>query len=154
MYASASLPVPPLMLHGVRPVFICGRWHDEERLWGHIRWIIPGEPVTDPPATPERRLPYADLAELDGQSYDRLPGRPDTVLALPPLVARGGQLAMLRRWRYGGSSWWAHLTRLTVGESAGARRAVLIDEQVAAADVAPLPGQDYRHVPRDRLGHP
>jgi len=142
------------MLHGVRPVFVCGRWQADRQSWGHICWIIPGEPVTDPPSIPERRLPYADLGELDGQSYERLPGRPDMLLALPPLVACDGQVALLRRWRYGGTSWWACLTRLTVGESASARRAVLIDQQVAAADVIALPGQDYRHVPRDRLGYP
>ncbi|GGS98571.1 hypothetical protein GCM10010156_65880 [Planobispora rosea] len=67
-------------------------------------------------------------------------------------MAYADQVVLLRGWRQAvmpqGSSWWAQITRLTVNESAASRRAVLTDRQVAAAEITPLPGQDYAHVPR------
>ncbi|MBG0831665.1 hypothetical protein HS041_28450 [Planomonospora sp. ID67723] len=153
MPASTLLPVPPLVLYGRRPVFLRGREPLEGQLWAHLCWIIPADPVTDAPSIIERCLPYADVAELDGQPYDQLPHRPGALLMLPPLVAYAGQVVLLRGWRHARGSWWAQLARLTVGERDDKRRAVLTDLHVAAAEVTPLPGQNYAHVPRTHHSH-
>ncbi|MBG0831658.1 hypothetical protein HS041_28410 [Planomonospora sp. ID67723] len=110
--------------------------------------------MTDAPSIIEQRLPYADVAKLDGQPYDQLPNRPGPRVELPPMVAYGGQIVLLRGWRRASGSWWAHLARLTISQSTGARRATLDDLHVAAAEVIPLPGQDYRRVPREYHTHP
>ncbi|MBG0831874.1 hypothetical protein HS041_29625 [Planomonospora sp. ID67723] len=110
-----------------------GREPREGQLWAHICWILPGEPITAAPAVIDQRLPYADLAELDGQPYNQLPHRPGALLTLPPMVAYAGQVVLLRGWRHARGSWWAHLARLTVGERDDKRRAVLTDLHAAAA---------------------
>ncbi|GIH97933.1 hypothetical protein ACFFMN_05240 [Planobispora siamensis] len=155
MATSVLLPVPLLAWHGARPVFLRGRELVEGQPWAHICWILPGEPITAAPSVIEERLPDSDLVELDGQDYDFLPRRPGALLALPPLVAYAGQVVLLRGWRQAasnGGSWWAHLARLNLGERDGRRRAALVDLQVAAAEITPLPGQDYARVPRVRDG--